>query len=83
MAAVGGLISIQINPEAESKKYKISVEIPVCKNHLESDLLEPLYIDYDRYKITRQAHDKFIEKWRQPKATRVTPPDKNAQPKVK
>jgi hypothetical protein len=63
-AALSGLLAIPINRESERKKLKISVRIPVCRSHVASRLLKPLYVDYDRYRLTFPAHRMFIEKWR-------------------
>lgn len=66
VAAIGGLISIKINPPAYVKEYKISVQLPVCEKHRTASVLKPIYVDYRRYRITIPAHPEFIKRWKEP-----------------
>ena len=65
VGALGGLISIKINPaEPYIKEYKISVKLPVCEHHRESKTLKPIHVDYRRYRMTIPAHREFIQRWK-------------------
>lgn len=64
MGFIGGLIAIPIGREPTNKEYKISVQVPVCERHRSSAVLNPIFVDYDRYRITLPAHEKFQKAWK-------------------
>ena len=66
--ALGGLLAIPIKPAPHINEYKISVQLPVCERHRESQLLTPIHIDYGRYRMTLPAHPEFILRWKQTNA---------------
>jgi hypothetical protein len=65
LGLIGGVIAIPINPPPPKSEYKISVRIPVCERHKDSTVLKPIFVDYERFRITLPAHVDFQKKWKQ------------------
>ena len=59
-----GVFVIRIKPEPYVKEYKISVKLPVCGSHRQSRTLRPIYINYNRYRMTIPVHREFIQQWK-------------------
>lgn len=64
LGALGGVIAIRLTPHAYKKKFKLSVDLPVCEQHGHAETLKPIYIDHSRHRITIAAHKDFIKQWR-------------------